>query len=787
MKKESDAVRKNSKSLFLFLAFFTFLSLLFLSSSASAFEMRISSPRNVYYPHETFQAEIRFDEQPQEKITTSNLILRNKENKTIPLSISLTKISPTHYFAFFEVPDVVRGQHFLNVEDILYLDRESGNLLKRTSSQLGFLLNSTNKGFDYVSQNQAAEGYFNDVKDAKTIFTAALALKNIDLDRAEKAMNFIATEYVDENTSVYPPVCLPEGMCRVIDTVYSMWVFEEFGLTPSINPWLTGAISRFKTGEWAVFIESHNTTCSVNGKEYMIDSNEVKISLSTKNVSIYCSQTSPRVRIVNTYLGYPYTAFSSSILTNISFSIWDESCWGENYKSQTCDYESTAYAVWFLRKKGQKIEPETIAWLKENAGENSTRRQVLNYLATGDAYSKDWLLTNLNNKGFWASSPSGTEPDLYSSALAAYAFRDDKPYVYEKVKSYLAGKTQGDLFTSSLILALLFRDQQAVSSVFVEPGIVYQKDSFLLNFQNYGADNQLKIEAPAFTKLPSTLTLKDKSSFRVTIPSNQPSFNIKIKYQDREYYIPIITKYAVPSAGSTTGISTPSANTTQPSSPSGETQPPTQTPPQTPKSEELLLQPFKDAILILTKSDDISKNISSRNRRISFNIQNQWTYPLHNVTLSLTGNLDEVLAAKEEASKEIKPGEIVEQVLSIHKPLEKGPFSGKVIVSSAEGSNSSIGMFLSYQESPAAETQDDSDRGSEISLESKPADDDTQIQLDKEAIKKKLEDRKRKSRITIIAVILSLLAVTAAIFFLFKKRIIKVQSFDEYSGNLRKR
>lgn len=63
---------------------FVIVFFLFFIKTASAFEMVLSSPRTTYQPYETFQAEIKFDVPPANKIANANILLENERGIPFP-------------------------------------------------------------------------------------------------------------------------------------------------------------------------------------------------------------------------------------------------------------------------------------------------------------------------------------------------------------------------------------------------------------------------------------------------------------------------------------------------------------------------------------------------------------------------------------------------------------------------------------------------------------------------------------------------------------------------------
>lgn len=721
--------------------------------SAMAFEMTISAPRNSYIPYETFQAEIKTDFAPSTRIALTNIFLENHLGEKVPISPSLTRIADTHYFIFFTTPYVSIGDYSLVVKDVTYLDRKD-NHLKQATSRINFFINSTNRGFDYILSKQAPEKYFVSVKDAKATSMASLAIKKTYPASANQS-----AIYLEENIKA-PENCFPVGECRVVDTVLSMLALKEFGLETNPNPWLNGAFNKQKQGEWFLSITSHNTTCIINGHKREITEDTAEIPMTTLTTTLDCT-TTPVIKITHRYMDFSYTMYSSSIFSNLTYTIDDSRCWGKEYKSP-CDYESTAYAAWMLQNLGQTIEPETIEWMKNNLGEEKTLNHALNYLVTKDIYSREWLMATLKDKGYWGATSQSEKPDLYATTMAAYAMKDDAPNLYAKVRSFMADKTSGDVFTSSSSLYFLFSDQVIPSVVRMDPGLVFQKSNFELLLENHGEKNELKIDAPNLTKLPPYLLLDGTQSFKISVPENQTSFNIRISYDGKEYVLPVITAYKIPVIKQPESKESELNTTIEPS-------PPT----------PVLLPPPKDALMFITKSPEININISKHNKKISLRFKNQWEYPLHNITFKMDGLLYKILSLDQAMAGDIEPDEIKEQTMSIKIPLDGSKFQGTITASSIEGTLTTLPVTLHYDE----EKSDTEEK--KIILEESPSGRLPDVKSSSGNAIPPIKPEKNKT-VMLVFTILGLVLVILILYFMFRKKIVKIESFDDYMDQFKK-
>ena len=71
--------------------------LLILLPIANAQDITITLSKDNYYQHETLQVDVIINLSLAEKITASNFALIDKDNKTVPITLFLEKISSNHY------------------------------------------------------------------------------------------------------------------------------------------------------------------------------------------------------------------------------------------------------------------------------------------------------------------------------------------------------------------------------------------------------------------------------------------------------------------------------------------------------------------------------------------------------------------------------------------------------------------------------------------------------------------------------------------------------------------
>src|SRR3989344_678984 len=92
------------------------IALIVFCSSVYASDINILTYKEEYRQLETFQAEIIFDKEPLNDLTSLNFELI-KENK-IGVLLFLEKLSNKRYFVYFDIPNLDNGNYTLRVKDV---------------------------------------------------------------------------------------------------------------------------------------------------------------------------------------------------------------------------------------------------------------------------------------------------------------------------------------------------------------------------------------------------------------------------------------------------------------------------------------------------------------------------------------------------------------------------------------------------------------------------------------------------------------------------------------------
>jgi len=687
--------------------FFVFLVLLV---SVNAFDANILTYRSDYTSFETFQAEIIFDDNIVGDLTTFNFDLYGEES--IATLKFVEKLNDRHYFVYLDIPYVENGVYYFKLKNVKYLE---GEVLKNFNKEKSFNINNINSGFDYLIENQNEDGSFNTISETSL---ASLALKNVYSNEANDAI-----DYLVENQDVSG--CYPSGNCNVIDTSLALITLKEFNKNyiKTLN-WLKDAGNNFNVGTWEIEING-NGICSYDEEDYTVVG-QLTLDVNGVNVSLSCDSEMSFV-LKHNYFGSNYDIYDSSG-NNFDYLIESSGCYGINYRND-CDYISTLYASWAL-KKVDEIYPED--YLIENRLDNRTIDHALGHLIYSDEYSKDWLLNNqINDYWSYNSASISQTPDYYISALATHALKDE--IIFEDSKDYLKDKTEESILDGSMILYLLFDDQVLLDSVSISPGIVNEENSFELILTTYRDPVNVVIEAPNFTELPSNIQLIDSSVFEINVPLDEESFEIIIEYSNKSYTIPIILEPI--------------------------------------QEGVVLLPPPKDALKFTFESDVINLTVNKNDILVDdLEFVNNWDFSILNASIILTGNLNEIVKIEQDTIELIEGGEIKNIGITINsnKNVEFNLYQGFIILKS-EDTFDSIPMTLNFFE---GEVTGDTEIGESEETEEETEEDDEKTTSPK-------SDEKKSGSLWWLWLIIILIVGVIIFLFLRKKKVV-TEDFGEH-------
>ncbi|MBS3143408.1 hypothetical protein J4446_00830 [Candidatus Woesearchaeota archaeon] len=480
--------------------------------SVYAADINILTYRDDYNPLETFQAEVILDSEPASELT--NLNFEFSKDSQIGILLFLEKISDKHYFVYFNIPDVNKGEYKFKVKNINVIEN---GILKRISAEKTVNVLEANSGFEYLLNHQNIDGSFGNVMETSL---SSLALKNIDYEKAILGVNYLLNNQD-------PTGCYPKNNCNVRDTSFALLALSKFNQNYiKTKNWLKDAGNNFDLGLWNLKLEG-NAVCG------NIQLNGVyNLNIEDKETNITCNNAVD-FTLTHNYLGNTHTIHQYSG-NNFYYSIEDSGCYGSTYKS-SCDYINSLYASWALDSINEDFPQQ---YLENNKLDNRTIDHSIGYILNNDNEDKDWLLNNYLN-GYWSYSSASLSqtPDYFVSALSAYALRNE--FLFEEAKNYLESRTQTSILNSGLILYLLFDDEMNLPSVSITPGISNKLRSFNLKIKNNKEPLNIFIEAPNSSRLPSEIYLQNEANYNVNIIE---SFDILINYGNFSYTIPVIAQ-----------------------------------------------------------------------------------------------------------------------------------------------------------------------------------------------------------------------------------------------------
>ena len=279
------------------------------------------------------------------------------------------------------------------------------------------------------------------------------------------------------------------------------------------------------------------------------------------------------------------------------------------------------------------------------------------------------------------------------------------------------------------------------TSISINPGVILRNQK--LEIINNLHPVNITIEAPSYTNLSKTILLSDKLSLNILL--NEEDYDIKIIYNNKQYKIPVINlnKEIV----NQTVI--PFENETN-----------------------LGLIPPEDSIVFLnsTFGKIFPQEINIDRTTTIYNpiyIKNNWNFSLSNITFTINGNLKEILILDKYQIFLIQGGETRKQIIIInpYKNPDKNDYFGSITVTSSKGTVKTLNLNINFLEEQNNITKN-------ITIEDKvnKTENKTQPVI--------MPKQKKANTFVIVFIILFLLAVF--IYWLFKRKIKKQESFEEH-------
>ncbi len=278
---------------------------------------------------------------------------------------------------------------------------------------------------------------------------------------------------------------------------------------------------------------------------------------------------------------------------------------------------------------------------------------------------------------------------------------------------------------------IVLNETQDNTSISINPGIILEEEKLSIT-NNLDVIN-VTIEAPEFANLSKNIVLLDKYSFLVKIYPQD--YDIKIIYSNKQYTIPVINLNAI-----------------------------------TQNETNITIKPPINSILFLnsTFGEIFPREINLKKTTTIYNpvyVKNIWNGLLTNITFNMIGEIKEILRLDRSNLEILQPEETRKNILVINedKNPSKSTYSGSIIVTSNEGTQSILDLKINFIQERVNLTKN----------ETKPI-----FNITNKTIVG--ETAKQKSSTTFIIVIIILFLLVAFFYWLFKRKITKKEDFGEF-------
>lgn len=442
-----------------------------------------------YLPYETVQLEI--DALTIKEILASDIFLYKGEIR-IPITIFLTKVSNTKYFAWF---DLLPGEGNYSVK-------------VRGNCKEGFLVESLNFKVEpaisskYDSLKFLVEDKFSSMSLEEHLLTA-MAL-SYDSKMSEQAMN----SFVSRTDS-----CLNKN-CSAILNSFTLMAFKDGLIRQKMLDAIEASQNYVNKGLWKLLINStaaqnclllinnEPSNISLNSGSNLIDLSFENVTTETIKVRIECNES------VRSKLNYNYKQFSKDIEFGegaiLQQILNNRGCFASNFNNIfiSCDSEATAYVLLALARTNKFDSNSTahisaISWLNKNA--NSVEEKAVVYYLTRNTETLTWLLSSQTGNGWWPKNLSYI-PDVKATSLAMFTIKNyatnessvELLNAVSKAEKWLLNNFNNfSLKDKAITLAFAFTPSDIEPILAIWPGLVKTSslESFSFILQNKGTQD----------------------------------------------------------------------------------------------------------------------------------------------------------------------------------------------------------------------------------------------------------------------------------------------------------
>jgi len=493
------------KKVFLFLFFMACFILSFQLASADC--VNITIPKTVYFPGETFQAEISGNF--SQDLAYSNIYFF-KDGVERPLFFNLTTISKGKYFVYAELPSSQAdiGSWSFEIQNALCTENK---ILKSITSQANFsIIKSLSDSYSWLTNQTKTQ--WPSSTDENSLVLLALA---DDANSASKGRDALLAK--STNSECWSSF---QGQnCSVKSTALALMALKSQTSDAAKNKiinWLVDSQNNLNIGVWdIIFNSSQNTSCvlSINSNfdnilvaaGQHVESITSKIpSSDTINVSLVCPAVSgiETAKIVHTFFGKVteitmQKEISDETLTFKS-SPNNKKCWGNGFR-EDCNAISTSFAILALNNVSSQADLNgAILWLKNNS--RTTEEKAFAYLFSKDLSIKQWLVNNQAQLGFWSndSIAVNNQSDAESTIIALYSLinsgekTQDVSDAISKAKLWIQEQQKNNfnnaLSKEALLLSFIYPISQVEPIISVDLGIIKTVSNrvFSLTLRNKG-------------------------------------------------------------------------------------------------------------------------------------------------------------------------------------------------------------------------------------------------------------------------------------------------------------
>ncbi|MGB9707808.1 MAG: hypothetical protein ACPLXC_00565 [Candidatus Pacearchaeota archaeon] len=523
------------------------------ASGANCISLKLA--KTSYLPQETVQLEI--DAPTIKEILTSDIFLYKGETR-IPVTIFLTKVTNTKYFAWFDLLPgggnysvKVRG----NCPDGFYV------------SEINFKVETTIAS-KYLEFKPLVKDKFLSL-DLDEHLLSAMALAHDD-KTYEQALG----TFVNRSDS-----CLKIN-CSTFFNALTLMAFKDSLIRQKMINNIEAAQSYVNKGSWKLNLNSslsQECNLSINNETSNISlvagSNSLDLDFSNVTDEIITVKVSCNSS-VNGNIVYTYKQFSKSIALGegqaVQTVLNNRGCFVSNFNNVftgNCDKESTVFALMALAKTANFNANSTnhivaISWLNRNA--NSVEEKAVVYYITSDLDALTWLLGSQTGAGWWPKS-GDYQPDIRATSIAILAV---KSHVNSESSSeFLEAIAKGERwllgqFSSSsamlkdkaIILAYAFQAKDIEPVITIWPGIVKTDSlgSFSLILNNKGTQTimvnagllnsttQFEIDSGTIKNVKFNVPLFTTTDGRSLVEILSLDYKTKISDKIFSYSIPIV-------------------------------------------------------------------------------------------------------------------------------------------------------------------------------------------------------------------------------------------------------